>query len=345
MRQVLAVLASVLFASCGGQLPVSQAGSDSAGVDVHASDAADTTKADVASSGIGHTCAANADCALFGLYCQINAGAPTGFCSKACGQDGDCSPSYFCNNLGSKRICTTARYCNHCASASDCSPDAPLCVPDSQGAGYCAHACSVGDKGCPPGASCKQYGSGVNDSACAPDYGTCSGDGAQCSPCDIDGDCSPGNVCFTSPTTQERFCDQTCDPAKAGGCPPGFACAAHKSGSAQGLCWRQFGKEVLATCAKGDKGYCDACDENYECASNRCASKLGKKFCAEPMPCEKATEASDCPYGGEATYCVPADVGNICAPPPSYNCQGFKACLGHPCQDTQECDNGICKSK
>lgn len=341
-----AILSASCLSGCGAQSPVVAQGSDSASLAPDGSGTqSDTAKADVPPSGIGHTCAANADCALFGLYCQINAGAGTGFCSKACGQDGDCGQGWYCNSLGSKKICTAARYCNACTSAADCSADAPLCVPDTQGAGYCTHACSVGDKSCPAGASCKQYGSGVNDSACAPDYGTCSGNGAQCSPCDVDADCSPGHVCFSSPSTGERFCDQTCDPAKAGGCATGFTCVAHKTATSQGLCWKVFGKETIATCAKGDKGYCDACDQNYECASGRCASKNDKKFCAEPTPCSPATQAADCPYGGEATFCVPADVGFVCAPPPAYNCQGFKACLGHQCQGSQVCDNGICKAK
>ncbi len=348
MRSVLAFAISVLLAGCGSEIPVSPVATPDAAtadanlIDAKASDAKPSDT--VTSTGLGKTCAANVDCAAL-LFCQFaTPTANSGFCSKSCDQDADCGGGYFCNSVGGKKLCTAAKFCNTCVSASDCSAEAPLCIPGASGASYCSHSCSIGDKSCGAGSSCKQYDVGVNDTACAPDSGACTGDGGQCSPCDLDGDCRAGTVCFSSPS-DGKFCAQTCDPGQSGGCPAGFACAAQKSSKYKGLCWKQIGKEVIATCAKGDKGYCDACDHSYECASNRCATKNGKKFCAQPNPCTKATEAADCPYGGEATFCAQSDVGMICVPPTSWNCQGFKACLGHQCKADQVCVNGICTVK
>lgn len=349
MRSSVAFAVYCLMLACcacgdGGDVPtVVDTGVQLSDADV--GNSVDASHSDIANPGIGKTCQLKADCAAE-LVCQETNGATgEGFCTRPCDSDAICGAGRYCNVVGQKLLCTAAQFCNPCSSASDCSAAAPLCLQDKSGTGYCSRKCSVGDASCAPGASCQKYGSELSQSACAPDYGTCSGDGGHCSPCTSQADCSPGTACFTSPDTSERYCAQVCDPKAPSGCPTGFACVAQKTTPGKGLCWKTTPLKPVATCAKGDKGYCDACSQDWQCASSRCASKNGMKFCVEPKPCAKETEAVDCPYGGEATFCAPTDKGDACVPPTKYNCQGFKSCLGHACADDETCDNGICKMK
>jgi len=297
-------------------------------------------------TGIGVTCSSNAVCAPFGLNCfETSSANGEGICTRTCAGGVDCPSGSHCNAVGQAMVCTEGRYCNPCDSDGDCGPLAPLCKPDKSGKGFCTHACSVGDSSCGAAASCTQFGSSLQDFVCRPDYGACSGGGEHCSPCKTQADCGTGTECYNATQSGERFCAQTCDAASAGGCPAGFACQASKG---KGHCFKATSGGIVATCAKGDKGYCDACTADYECASNRCATKNGQTFCVQPKPCEKANEATDCPYGGVdgATQCVPAnDGGMICSPPPAWGCQGFKACLGHPCMSSEVCVSGLCLPK
>lgn len=352
MRSRAAFAVQCLMLACcacgGGSVPAAAdtgLGSTDALADTAVPDSADASHSDIANPGIGKICQTKTDCAG-DLVCQeINAATGEGFCTKTCDADAVCGAGRFCNAFAQKFLCMEPQFCNPCNAAGDCSAGAPLCLQDKGGQGYCSRKCSVGDSSCAPGSSCHKYGSDLGASACTPDYGSCSGDGSNCSPCIAQADCSPGTTCFTSPATGERYCAQTCEPTATNGCPQGFACAAQKTKSIPGLCWKKTPAKPVATCAKGDKGYCDACNQDWECASSRCASKNGMKFCVEPTPCSKATEGKDCPYGGYATFCVPTDKGMACVPPPNSNCQGYKSCLGHDCAADEACDNGICKKK
>jgi hypothetical protein len=297
-----------------------------------------------ANAGIGVVCLKNADCAPYGLVCfEVQGGQRV--CSKACTGPGDCPQGSHCHAEGQVQICTLARYCDPCQTAADCSALAPVCRPDAKGQGYCSMECNVGGGTCPGGSTCTQYGSGIHAFACAPDYGLCKGGGEHCSPCELPGDCGGGTDCITN-EIDERFCAQICDPkAPAQTCPQGFACALDAAAQ-KGYCYKQVAKVkggLFPTCAKGNKLFCDACTYHFECASARCASKGGDKFCVEPEPC---ASNADCPYGGEATFCVPSeDSGKICAPPIALHCHGYKACLGHICGGDEVCDNGLCKKR
>ncbi len=317
------------------------AATDSSDAKGQPSDAA--TDAVLTVPGLGKVCAAKTDCPGT-LFClETNSVSGTGICSQTCINHADCGKGYFCNPVADKTVCTPPRYCDPCTTAQDCGADLPLCLPGSDGRSYCTHSCAVGDTSCSPGSSCKTYGSKINESACMPDFGSCSGDGSQCSPCSAQADCASNAQCLTSPDTGEQFCAQTCKPGDPSGCPAGYGCWEQKTTPGKGLCYKSIAGKLVATCAKGDKGFCDSCAHDWECASNRCASKDSKSFCVQPNPCDKTTEAKDCPYGGEATFCVPSSVGNICSPPPAYGCQGFKGCMGHACGNGEVCDNGVCK--
>lgn len=303
----------------------------------------DTATTTATKTNIGKVCASNADCALLGLKCfETNAATGAGICSKECKSSVDCDGGTFCNPQADKLICTPPRFCNVCQKDTDCGAEG-LCLAGAKGGKYCTRKCSFGDTTCPPAASCKQFAATLDDFACQPDFGSCSGDGSPCNPCSGQADCSAGTECYYASTTGERFCAKTCKTGTAGGCPGGFVCTQPK-GAATGYCFKSVGKEAIATCSKGDKGFCEPCAADYECASGRCALKNGKKFCVEPVPC---TANKDCPYGGDATACVPSDngKGSICAPPLSWGCQGYLACLGLNCEAGETCVAGLCKKK
>ncbi len=301
----------------------------------------DTVAQVTVKTNIGKVCASNADCALLGLKCfETNAATGAGICSKECKASSECDQGTFCNPQADKLICTVPRFCNSCKANADCAADG-MCLTGAKGTQFCTKKCAFGDNSCPPAANCKQFGSSLDDFACQPDYGTCNGDGTQCSPCSGPGDCSAGTECYYASTTGERFCAKACKVGVSGGCPAGFGCTQPK-GAMQAYCFKQVGEGTIATCAKSDKGFCEPCAADYECLSGRCALKNGKKFCVEPVPC---TANKDCPHGGEATACVPSDngKGTICAPPLSWGCQGYLACLGLNCEPGEKCVAGLCK--
>lgn len=308
-----------------------------------AADGAGAAEVTILKTNIGKACASNADCALIGLKCfETNAATGAGICSKKCTSAADCDTGTFCNPQSDLLICTPPRFCNGCSSNAECGAEG-LCLAGKNGAKYCTRPCTFGDNSCPPASSCKQFGAAIHEFACQPDYGSCVGDGAQCSPCSGPGDCAAGTECHYASATGERFCAKVCTPASPTDCPGGYSCSQPK-GSSKAYCFKVIGKEAVATCAKGDKGFCEPCTADYECLSGRCALKNGKKFCVEPSPCKSN---KDCPHGGEATACVPSDngKGTICAPPLSWGCQGYLACLSVNCGPDETCMSGVCKKK
>lgn len=302
-------------------------------------------------AGLGKSCTSNADCKAYGLNCFLtDEQQGTGICSQVCKQAADCGGNTHCNPLSGVLACTLPRYCNPCKQASDCGPAAPICVskPGSGGPKFCSSNCHTGDGTCPPGASCVQYGPMAKDFACMPDYGSCDGGGEHCSPCKVNGDCQAGTLCLQPSDDTERFCATECAIGGPDVCPMDSKCTKHGE---KAYCFKIIGKDkegkavTYPTCAKGDKAFCDACSADYECASKRCVTKNNEKFCAQAGTCTKASEASDCPYGGQATFCVDSNKGMVCVPPLAYHCHGFKACLHALCGANDVCDNGICKPK
>lgn len=323
---------------------VDGAATDNDGANLLGADAEDGAgSADgVEGAGVGKPCAKTDDCPD-GLQCaETNAATGDGICTLPCTTNADCVKGGFCHAVGKLQICTPAAWCDPCASDADCGPGTPLCVPGKDGKTFCSATCSLGDKTCKPGWSCEQYGSTIDDFACRPDYGSCSGGGEFCAPCQAEKDCGPGTVCATSPDTGERACFQKCT---AETCASGFSC------SPGGFCARKVPNEdpkkadtYVQTCAKDKRIYCDLCSADWQCASGRCATANGQSFCAQPTPCAKDNETKDC---AEGTFCIGSDKGMICAPPLAWKCQGFKACLGKvsPCGAKEVCDNGLCKPK
>ena len=294
------------------------------------------------SSGLGRACAHTADCPD-GLQCiATNIATGDGICSNTCTSNADCTHGGYCNPMGKLLICTHEAWCQPCATDADCDSATPLCVPGKDGKSLCSAPCTLGDTTCRAGWSCEQYAGTIDSFACRPDYGSCSGGGEFCAPCQTNADCKAGTTCTTSPDTGERACFQAC--ATTAACPAGFVC------SPKGMCAREIPAAdktpvtYIQTCGKSGRIYCDTCDADWQCASGKCATVNDQAFCAEPTECVKANETKDC---AEGTFCVPSNKGQVCAPPASWKCQGFKACLGKaaPCGSNEVCDNGLCKPK
>lgn len=334
---LLAIACCLLFA-CGNDALQGGAGGDVNGQGGGNTD----TKSDVqtaGSAGFGKACAGNADCASFGLTCYPS-GASGNLCSRGCKSDADCGGGTVCSAVQGSLICTLPGWCAACKTDADCGPEAPVCRTDRDQKGndlasYCTPECVVGDKSCPPGASCSKGATTVSIKAfsCRPDIGTCSGDGSQCSPCRTDADCSPEHGCIQPSAESERFCAQRCESST---CKVGYLCA--KLGGLA-YCYADIGGKAIPTCSAGKKQYCDICTANWQCASNRCVSKNDESFCAQPGTCSKASELTDCPPG---TACVPTSDGLACTPPLQTRCHLWKACSNHPCGANQACVDGLC---
>ncbi|MCO4760784.1 MAG: hypothetical protein KC502_04725 [Myxococcales bacterium] len=341
-RQRDAIGKMALIALFSGLLACSTPGEDSK------PDAGDSQDADAVIANtnfVGATCASNLDCAKYGLSCYVtNDKTGTGICSRGCETETDCGGGLaHCNNVEGALVCTLPRYCDPCTSAQECGPEAPICAKDDKGIGFCTTSCTVNQDACSGDALCRKYGPKVTDFACMPARGSCSGDGSQCSPCKTNGDCGDNHTCFQADGSTERFCSQHCNPKASGntGCAAGFQCVPHGD---KGLCYQVIGGKPRPSCSVATRGYCDPCVDDWQCASNRCATKNNKSFCVQKEPCSKDSEGEDCPLGGVATFCVPSSKGTICAPPPAFNCHGYMACFSHPCGANESCINGECKA-
>ncbi len=297
---------------------------------------------------IGKTCASNDDCTPHGLTCYILGAGAEGICSRGCTTESDCGGGLaHCNSVQGALVCTLPRFCDPCDSEQECGPEAPVCLKDDQDVGFCSPRCTVQKDSCPSGTLCRKFGANVDDFACVPASGSCNGDGTQCSPCKTDGDCSGGHTCFQANPDSERYCAKSCNPDAAGndGCTNGYKCTSY---GGSGVCYQIIDGKPKATCSAGSRGFCDPCEEDWQCGSGRCVEKLiggsSKRFCGLPDPC---SSNDDCPLGGLATFCVDSsnEKGKICAPPAAYNCHGYKACFSHPCQPGTVCIDGVCKAE
>jgi len=294
--------------------------------------------------GYGTSCTGPSTCAPYGLGCVIlDPATAKGTCGTSCANKEPCPTGTACNPVGATLLCTDPQYCDPCTVESDCSKAAPICALDTQKKGFCSTHCTFGGTDCRPGSTCDKFGEGLNDTACFPDFGTCKGTGKACDPCKTNWDCATGTICFQPTPTSERFCAQTCVPGDPSSCPQGYGCVTNPSG---GLCFKLVAGKPTPTCTAGSKGYCDPCTKDLDCASGKCISKNNEKFCALASTCTKATEITDCPYGGDATFCVPVESGGLsCVPPLASGCQGFKSCKDHPCAGNETCDHGLCVPK
>ena len=292
-------------------------------------------------------CITDADCADWGLSCfSLGPTDPTPLCSEACETTADCPESMLCKAKGDDMICQLAAYCDACVADTDCGGAGMICMEDEEDGAFCSTKCILNDQdSCSPGHYCKKIGEEIEDYYCFPQFGTCRGDGAHCSPCQGDVDCQKGLVCHTNEITAESYCATICQTDQE--CDNGFGCF-ELPGEEFQLCTLEIEGVPVETCYKGNKDFCDPCTAHYECDSEICYQyAVENKFhCAFECDLARWPGALDgCPSG---LFCVPNHGGggpDVCVPPGAWGCQGFLNCLGVECQKGWKCVEGFCESK
>jgi len=289
-------------------------------------------------------CLTDGDCSDWGLKCISEGPHDLGaLCSKACTDHADCPTGLMCKDKGDQQVCLKAEYCDLCDNDAQCGSGG-RCIPDKTGAGFCTWDCKKDDpQSCAAGNFCNKIGEGLEDYYCYPMFGQCKGDGSHCTPCQTSQDCQPGHVCHENAYTHERYCAKTCQTKKD--CPKGYACAA-LTGEEKDLCTLEVEGEIVETCYKGMKSFCEPCMRDYECKEGVCYNYpvANKYFCS--FFCDKAEYGqTGCPPG---LFCVPnhgESAGEVCAPGAAFGCQGFLNCVAVECPKGMVCVGGFCEPK
>jgi hypothetical protein len=239
--------------------------------DVPPLDVPDVFQTGISAKGYGDYCKNYDDCKEFDLLC-FNFGPEDvePFCSAECQSNVDCSVYHVCDyKLGwdePVKVCRTAQFCAPCQVDSQCMLSGMECVPDASGSTYCSQKCEPGTMGCDDGALCV-FVEDRQDWYCSPFGGTCEGDGTQCAPCKVDGDCKDDSyICMdvwqdVGMYSHERYCTKKC--AGNEDCElAGTYCAELETG---GLCLMTYGDYFVPTCGIATADFCRSCSEDYSC--------------------------------------------------------------------------------
>lgn len=162
-----------------------------------------------------------------GFYCKGDSvNDPTAYCTLFdCTSDDQCAGGYYCGSVNkgpnadtkqvlpgpenSERACLPRDYCAPCSADVDCGPGVggakQYCIADADGRGFCTSACTR-DTNCNDEARCAPIDDAL--SVCYPIADRCVGDGALCSPCLSNADCTAGGQCIRGLYTSERTCSQ-----------------------------------------------------------------------------------------------------------------------------------------
>ena len=331
-RKAGMLLGALLLFSCGG--------SDSSAGDAASSQdpgdlCAQWAETPAPGGGIGQFCTGAADCSCFDLQCALKEkGDPNAFCTTTCEVDADCPSGNVCGEYEGMSVCVPGEICAPCDNAEQCGKNAPACVKNNDGASFCTRECNPGSPDCGPGNKCFRPNFNDPNFYCGPITENCVGAGGNCDPCVNDDDCLEGNICYTSFDTGERYCAVRCEDDE--NCPRDFRCL--KAGKDNVCAWHT-GEQFFATCMAGVLGFCEYCDDNFQCESNICYknSASGVSHCA--IPCEGQLDKHSCPEG---TFCVTGPGGWVCSPPNAYKCSGWLNCVGVECAPGEVCQKGFC---
>jgi len=327
----LAILLSLML-GCGGS---GENGADSAPETDLGDPCAQWVDSPAPGGGVGQYCATAYECSCFGLQCALKEkGDPNAFCTRTCESDDDCPTGNVCGEYESMAVCVPGELCESCENSTQCGLNAPSCVNDADGVGFCTKECNPGSPNCGPGNKCFRPNFNNPNFYCGPITESCVGNGGNCEPCRANEDCLEGNICYTSFDTGERYCAVLCE--KDENCPRDFRCL--KTGKDQVCVWFS-GEQFLATCTAGASGFCEYCDDHFQCESNLCYKNeaSGVSHCA--ISCEGQTDKHSCPEG---TFCVTGPGGWVCSPPNAYKCSGWLNCVGVECSPGEVCQKGFC---
>lgn len=262
----------VLSDSASQDAGVAEVAEETATPDVAAPDLPDIFRTAISAKGYGEHCSTYDDCKDYGLSCyNFGTDDHDPFCSSKCESNKDCSLYHVCDyKLGLEkplRVCRQARFCSTCQVDSQCMLAGMQCVADDDGNRFCSQKCEPGTMGCDDGSHCV-FREDRQDWYCVPYWGSCQGDGSQCSPCVIDQDCKDSNyICMDvwediGMYSHERYCARTCSGNTD--CElPGTACA--QVDESTGLCLMVYGDYFVPTCAIEAADFCTSCKMDYEC--------------------------------------------------------------------------------
>ena len=233
-------------------------------------------------------------------------------------------------------MCVARSMCEECSKDEDCGKgDAPTCMPDPAGTGFCTSECNPTDPTCPVGYRCTHISDDDSRFFCQRLGETCWGDGKQCSPCESNDDCEDAHQCYGPTQKGEQFCAAEC--TVTDDCRRDFDCAAEL-----GLCMRIVGEALLDTCLENTGGFCDSCTADFECQGGLCYKHQESEVQHCSIQCEDQKDTKTCPTG---TFCVRGSgspTGWACTPPQLYKCSGWLACIGVECPLGTECEDGWC---
>jgi len=307
-------------------------------------------------SGGRDVCVPNVDDQVFGQNCTFDpcpegyvcysrgAEDPQAFCSKACGDAGECPDGMICAGSieNPDPHCREAAFCDPCAIGDDCGIGG-RCLVDDDGFSYCSVVCTLDTATCPAGATCVAQDSG--DPACQPAAGVCGPTGELCSTCASDADCDAGGYCLADDLSGGVFCGSPCD--LEADCPAEFFCntnalLVNHETAPSGQCYPRTGD-----CGDPSRGgtMCFPCDSLADCYNGYCLPQGFTNVCGE-----------DCSQGGEAD-CPPFSACNEftlrsgesifnCVPENGNPCYLWQQCLedygAGECAESSECISGSC---
>ncbi|MBI5489525.1 MAG: hypothetical protein HY905_19485 [Deltaproteobacteria bacterium] len=291
------------------------------------SDAGADTPADPASAlrAFGEPCDDPAECTS-GLCFEAT-------CTRACARREECPEEGSACGHGpdDSTICRTTRFADGEGRYGDYCSDAPCdeaagfrCQrrSDDDPYAFCTADCTD-DRDCPYDMSCRD---GNDGRICRPR--------AYCEPCDLDDQCGFANDDCIADDAGDRFCSQTCDPARPTTCPTDSLCLEIPAGSGRFQCKPSFGSCV------GDGGFCQPCRGDADCNDGAlCLTDRYTKFSFCGEPCASSDECASPEF-----YCTsdtlqcrpkkgsclhPSGGGHVCD-----HCADFTDCFDGFCLDT-----------
>ncbi len=227
----------------------------------------------ISAEGYGEYCHTTTDCKKYGLKCfKFNSEDVFPFCSSSCETNWDCPDFYPCDYKYSPaqdepvKVCMQARYCTDCQVDAQCMLAGMECIPDKHGGSFCSHRCEPGVLSCLGDSHCA-FNEEMDDWYCMPFWGACLGDGTQCAPCKVEGDCPGKNMyCMEAfAFTKEKFCVSDCTP-DGDDCTEGTHC--FEIQDLGNRCLPVAGDTYYPSCFKGTQEFCHECKSDFQCSGD-----------------------------------------------------------------------------
>ena len=263
-------------------------------------------------------CSADAECSPTGAKCL------SGFCSKACARNGDCSCGESCDKgrcrmkCSNDAQCPTGQMCRSGTCASGCKANTDCAIDQACINGQCSNPCAAREA-CGRSAECR-----ISDHRavclCPSGFGGDPTTGCLKNECEADSDCGSDKRCL------KNRCIQPClEPSTCGAnamcrtvthraqclCPPGFY------GNAQVECKQDVNECLTNPC--GPNAVCTDTVGSYKCTCQPGCVGDPKKGCLCTAPSTVGNPCSNVKCGTYAQCRVePGTDQAVCYCPPNY---------------------------